>query len=368
MTLMSFALISSEFMPVALLTPIGAELGMTEGQTGQAIAFSGLFAVLTSLFSNSVFARTDRKTVVMFYTGVMVVSGLAVTFAPNAVAFMIGRALTGMAIGGFFSISTAIAARIASGDDLVRVLTWIQAGSALAAVLAQPVGSFLGGLIGWRGAFFTVVPIGILALVLQAMVLPSVPSTQAMPVSRTLGMLSKRRFAVGMIAMTLFFVGQFALSTYLRPYLEGVTHLGISSLSLTLFILGLSGLAGTLLVGHAIRRFQHGLLIGAPVGLVVISVALIGLGAHFMPVVLVLILWGFLTSPIPAVWGDWMTRVIPDDLEPGGAMFVALIQTAITCGAFVGGVLFDTFGWQAAFAFAGASFTASALVAARMQR
>jgi len=355
-------------MPVALLTPIGAELGMTEGQTGQAIAFSGLFAVLTSLFSNSVFARTDRRIVVMFYTGVMVVSGLAVTFAPNAVVFMIGRALIGMAIGGFFSISTAIAARIASGDDLVRFLTWIQAGSALAAVLAQPVGSFLGGMIGWRGAFFTVVPIGIVALFLQAKVLPKVPSAQAVPVSRTLGMLAKRRFAVGMMAMTMFFVGQFALSTYLRPYLEGVTHLGIGSLSLTLFILGLSGLAGTLLVGHAIRRFQHGLLIGAPVGLVVISVALIGLGEYFMPVALLLILWGFLTSPIPAVWGDWMTRVIPDDLEPGGAMFVALIQTAITCGAFVGGALFDTLGWQTTFAFAGAAFAASALVAACMQR
>ena len=45
-----------------------------------------------------------------------------------------------------------------------------------------------------------------------------------------------------------------------------------------------------------------------------------------------------------------MTRVIPDDLEPGGAMFLALIQTAITCGAFVGGLLFHGFGGQASFA------------------
>src|SRR5690606_12560639 len=64
LSLFAFVLVASEFMPVSLLTPIAGELGISEGQAGQAIAISGLFAVLTSLFGNSLLARLDRRTVV----------------------------------------------------------------------------------------------------------------------------------------------------------------------------------------------------------------------------------------------------------------------------------------------------------------
>lgn len=49
MSLCVFALIASEFMPVSLLTPMAADLQVSEGMVGQGIAISGLFAVLTNL-------------------------------------------------------------------------------------------------------------------------------------------------------------------------------------------------------------------------------------------------------------------------------------------------------------------------------
>mgnify|MGYP006169700865 CR=1 FL=1 len=41
MSLAAFVLVASEFMPVSLLTPIAADLHVTEGQAGQGIAVSG---------------------------------------------------------------------------------------------------------------------------------------------------------------------------------------------------------------------------------------------------------------------------------------------------------------------------------------
>ena len=63
MALCVAVLIASEFMPVSLLSPIAADLGITEGQTGQAISISGLFAVVTSLFVAGLTRRIDRKLV-----------------------------------------------------------------------------------------------------------------------------------------------------------------------------------------------------------------------------------------------------------------------------------------------------------------
>lgn len=349
LSFVTFVLIASEFMPVSLLTPIAAELGISEGQAGQAISVSGLFAVLTSLFGNSLLSSWDRRAAVVLYTAVLVVSGLAVTFAPNYLVFMVGRALIGISIGGFWSLSTAILARLTSGPDLPKALATLQGGTALASVVAAPLGSFLGGLIGWRGAFFIVVPIGLVGIAWQLLVLPKLPPTHDVSVGTMVALLRDRVFAMGMAATTLAFMGQFAASTYFRPFLENVTGLDVNGLSLVLLALGLAGLAGTAASGFILRKHLNATLVVLPAALAILSLALIALGSVPVPVAGLLILWGFFSNPIPVGWGTWMTRIIPNELEAGGGLQVALIQFAITVGAFSGGLLFDLGGWQSPF-------------------
>jgi predicted MFS family arabinose efflux permease len=364
MSLLTFVLIASEFLPVSLLTPIATDLAITEGQAGQAIAVSGFFAVITSLFGNSLLSRLDRRTVVLLYTGVQFLSGLAVTFAPNYLVFMIGRALVGVSIGGFWSLSTAILARLATAADLPKALAMLQGGTAFAAVIAAPLGSFLGGLVGWRGAFFIVVPIGLVGFIWQLVVLPSMAPGRHVSVGGMVGLMRTPIVAVGMAATALAFMGQFSLSTYLRPFLEAVTGLGVNVLSLVLLGLGLGGLAGTIGSGFLLRSHLKAALIVLPCVLAVLSVLLILLGHHAAATAALLILWGLFSTPIPVAWGTWMTRVIPRDLEAGGGLQVALVQVAITLGAFSGGLLFDVAGWWSSFALAAVLLTAATLLAA----
>ncbi|HWU19027.1 MAG TPA: MFS transporter [Devosia sp.] len=363
LSLLTFVLVASEFMPVSLLTPIAGELGITEGQAGQAISISGFFAVITSLFGNGLLRALDRRSLVFLYTGVLIVSGLAVTFAPNYLVFMIGRALIGVSIGGFWSLSTAILARIVAGEDLPKAIAMLQGGTAFASVIAAPLGSFLGGLIGWRGAFFIVVPIGLAALAWQFAVFPKMPARASGSAGRMFGLLRHRIFAIGMAATTLAFMGQFSLSTYLRPFLENVTGLEINALSMVLLGLGLAGLAGTSLVGFVLRSQLGAVLVGLPTILAIIALLLVAAGPFAMATAGLLILWGFFTTPIPVAWNTWMTRVIPDDLEAGGGLQVALIQFAITFGAAVGGLLFDASGWWSPFVLGAGLLAGSAVLA-----
>src|SRR3954468_7248362 len=152
LTLCVSTLIASEFMPVSLLTPIASGLHLTEGQAGQAIAVSGIFAVLTSLFISSATRGVDRRSLLLSLTGVMIASGLMVAFAPTYAVFMAGRALLGVVIGGFWSMSTATVMRLVPEKDVPRALALLNGGNALATTIAAPLGSFLGQFIGWRGA------------------------------------------------------------------------------------------------------------------------------------------------------------------------------------------------------------------------
>ncbi len=96
----------------------------------------------------------------------------------------------------------------------------LNAGNAIAATVSAPLGSYLGGIVGWRGAFFFVVPLALLALVWQWVAMPSLPPRGRPGRGNVFRLLGRAQVALGMTAILLLFMGQFALFTYLRPFLE----------------------------------------------------------------------------------------------------------------------------------------------------
>lgn len=366
LTLCVSALIASEFLPVSLLTPIASDLRITEGQAGQAIAISGAFAVITSLMIPRLIRDLDRRQVLLGLTGLMILSGLMVAFAPGPGFFMAGRALIGVVVGGFWSMSAATVMRLVPEAEVPRALNLLNGGNALATTIAAPLGAFLGQYIGWRGAFFLVVPLGAVTLAWQYLTLPALPATSSARPAGVLQVLSAPRVAIGMAAVAALFAGRFALFTYLRPFLEGVTRLGPATLSLFLLLIGLAGLVGSVLVGPLLRKGLWIVLIAPPAAMAVLALGLIGLGALPLLTAVLLALWGLISTPSSSAWWTWLSRTLPEDAEAGGGLMVAVIQLAITLGAGLGGLLVDASGYAAAFTvaafilFVSAALTASA--------
>ncbi|MEX5342795.1 MFS transporter [Pseudomonas sp. I2] len=363
MSLCVFALIASEFMPVSLLTPIAADLQVTEGMAGQGIAISGVFAVLTSLSISALAGGMNRKTLLLLLTGVMALSGAVVALAPNYLVYMVGRALIGVVIGGFWSLSAATAMRLVLPHQVPRALAIFNGGNALATVIAAPLGSYLGSIMGWRGAFFCLVPVAAIALVWQWVSLPAMQVPQRpSAASNVFTVLKNRAVALGMAACGAFFMGQFALFTYVRPFLEKVTQVGVSALSLILLVIGVAGFIGTLLIGSVLRRGLYGTLMVIPVVMAAIALTLIPLGGWAAAVVALLGLWGLIATSAPVGWWSWIAKVMPHNAEAGGGLMVAVIQLAIALGSTMGGVLFDASGYQSTFVVSAAVLLLAALL------
>jgi predicted MFS family arabinose efflux permease len=368
LSLAAFVLVASEFMPVSLLTPIAAELAVSEGQAGQAIAVSGAFAVLTSLCIAALAGRLDRKILLLGLTGLMVVSGTIASLAPNYPVFMLGRAMIGVAIGGFWSMSAATAMRLVPADAVPRALAILNGGNALATVVAAPLGSFLGGLVGWRMAFLAAVPVALAALAWQALSLPPMPAAEHAGSRNAFRLLRQPRVAWGMAAAGLFFMGQFCLFTYLRPFLEGVTGVDVPTLSLLLLAMGVAGFIGTSLIGGVLQRSLYGSLVAIPLLLAAMALALASFGSNLVLVAGLLGAWGLLATSAPVGWWSWLARALPQDAELGGGLMVAVVQLSITLGATTGGLLFDASGYRATFGLSAAMLVLAGLAAVRAAR
>lgn len=369
MTLCVFALIASEFMPVSLLTPIATDLRVSEGLAGYGIAISGAFAVLTSLSISVLAGSMNRKTLLLALTGLMAVSGAVVALAPNYLIYMVGRALIGVVIGGFWSMSAATAMRLVPPGQVPRALAIFNGGNALATVIAAPLGSYLGSIIGWRGAFFCLIPAAAMALVWQWVSLPAMTVERTTKGSANVFRLFKSRsVALGMAACGAFFMGQFALFTYVRPFLETVARVNVSTLSLILLGMGVAGFIGTVMIGTLLKRGLYRTLIILPVLMAAIALTLIPFGSSVAIVAILLALWGLLATAAPVGWWSWVAQAMPTDAEAGGGLMVAVIQLSIALGSTVGGALFDSSGYQSAFVASAAVLLFGAFLTFRTSR
>jgi predicted MFS family arabinose efflux permease len=349
MTLCVALLIASEFMPVSLLTPIAHDLGATEGMAGQAISISGLFAVVTSLLIATIASRFDRRHVLVTLTAFMSASLALIALAPNFTFLMVARALLGVSIGGFWSLSSATLMRLVPEHVLPKAVGVLYLGNAVATAVAAPIGSYLGGVIGWRGVFWALVPLTLLSLAWQWISLPAMPAQKAVPIGRVLALLGRRHVLSAMVAVMLTFGGAFATFTYLRPFLETYTHASLTQLSMLLLGLGAAGFLGTYGATALVGRHLNAMLRALPLTLSGVTLAMLAAGHLVWAVAVAMVAWGTVNSAIPVAWFSWLTVGVKDEPEAAGGLMVAGIQLAIMLGAAFGGLLLDHFSVAATF-------------------
>ena len=343
-----FLLITSEFMPVSLLTPIAKDLAISEGMAGQGLTISGICAVIISLILPTIIGNIDRKILLLTMTAMMAFSGLIIAQATNYPVYILGRALIGLVIGGFWSMSAAIAIRLVPQDKIAQALAIFNSGNALATTISAPLGSYMSALIGWRWAFFSLAPIAFVILAWQWISLPKMPINKDNPVTKiTLSQILNPVVIMGLMACGLFFMGQFTLFTYIRPFLEKVTQVNVNTLSFILLIIGISGFIGTLVINKILQYDLYVLLITIPLIMAIIAIMLIGIGHYPIYTTILLAIWGFVATAAPVGWWVWVAKTFPNNAETGGGFMVAIIQFSIAFGSIIGGIAFDDIHWQA---------------------
>ncbi|WP_082684462.1 MFS transporter [Aureimonas ureilytica] len=339
-----FGLVTSEFLPVSLLTPMAADLGVSHGAVGQAItatavvaAFAGPLLVLSS-------GRLDRRSIVFALMALLIASSVMAAFATGITMLLLARGLLGFALGGFWAMMTALALRLVPSAQVPRAISIIIMGVSLATVFAAPLGSALGELWGWRATFLAASGIGAAALLFQLVTLPSLPSSAAPSLSDFRTALSHRAVAVGLVTVVIVVSGHFAGFTFIRPFLEEVPRLGVSTISLTLLAFGIGGFLGNVAGGAIAERSPAWAVASASLLIGVTALVLVLQGAVPTVAMAATAVWGFAFGGFPVSASIWNARAAPALAESSGALLSSAFQVAIASGAIVGGLLVDRFG------------------------
>ena len=331
-------LVASEFLPASVLPALAADVGVSEGTAGLAVAATAIAGALTAPSIAVLLPRADRRTVLLALLAAAALSNLAVAVAPSFAVLLVGRLLLGVALAGFWSFAFGAGTHAVPGRNHV-VSTALSFGVSIATVLGVPLGSLVGDAVGWRTAFGGAAVLCALSAVALAMALPSVPAHPTAGRRMLREALRNKRLMVGIACVVLVAFGNFAAYPYIRIAIDRVAP---DAALWMLVAWGVGGIAGPILAGALSNRLRQ-LTAAAPIALG--AALLLTATASSVPALTVaMVLWGLTFNMVPVATQLWVTRVERERVESAISLQVTAFQIAITAGAALGGTLLDGHG------------------------
>ena len=350
MMLMSFLLVTAEFLPTGVLTEMAAGLGVSPGQAGQTVTVTALVGLVVAPTVGLVFPRLDRRSLLAWMAVAAAVSNLVVAIAPNLVIVLLARFFLGAAISAFWAMSITVAARIAGPDRLGRAVMFSSAGASLATVAGVPIGVMLSTMLDWRVVFALAgVVTGLLAIAMRVL-LPSVPPAPASSFAILADTARRPGITLGLVGHVLVVLGHFLAYTYIRLALERMqvgeeaASVDAGTVVLLLALFGAGGLIGNIVIGMVVDRSFAFFAVLTPLVIAASVAAMLLLSGSVAAIAVVAFVWGFFFASWLIVVNTWIGHRMPDRLEAGGSLVVVGFQGAIAIAAALGGFLVDNVG------------------------
>lgn len=172
----AFIFNTTEFIPVALLSDIGATFAMPVADTGLMMTVYAWTVSLMSLPFMLMTAKWERRRLLIVLFAVFIVGHILTVLAWRFEVLLLARIVVALAHSVFWAITAALVMRVAPKGKEQLALSWLSMGSSLAMILGLPLGRILGQMLGWRSTFVVIAIMALIILFLLWKLLPKLPS------------------------------------------------------------------------------------------------------------------------------------------------------------------------------------------------
>ncbi|MEO3800128.1 MFS transporter [Nonomuraea sp. B1E8] len=338
-----FAIVTSEILPIGLLTAIGADFGISDGTTGLTMTLPGIVAAVAAPTVTLTTARLDRRVMLCVLMAVLAVADVLAAVATSYWVMLISRVLVGLTIGGFWSIGAGLAGRLMPPHAVGTATAVIFSAVPLGSVLGVPASTFIGNLAGWRTAFLVLAALAVLVLAALMVLLPPLPAHQVTNPRVLLDLLRTRGAAIALLATFLIVLAHFGTYTYVTPFLQDVTGLPPAAVSAVLLAYGIAGIAGNFLAGKAIATRLRAAFVTCGCLIAATTLLLPSVGGTTAGAVVLLVIWGLAYGGVPVCSQASFLTAAPHVPEAATVVFTSSFQATFALGAFLGGRVVDSF-------------------------
>jgi multidrug resistance protein len=363
----AFIFVTTEFMPVGLLTDIANDLHQTESFTGLIMTVYAWMVAVLSLPMTVFTARINRRRLVLILLAVFTVANLLAGFATTFGLLMLARIGVAIAHSVFWSITTPLVTRIAPAGKEIQALGMITVGTALANILGIPLGTLLGHLLGWRASFIAIALFAVLVSAVIFFLLPETPSENAGSFRSLPSLFRRRPLVLVYVLVLLTITGYFAAYTYISPFLQKVGGLNGNQIVLILLFGGASGILGSFIAGRYLEQRTKIVVTCSLFAIAICEFGMVLASPSLIGMIVLNVIWGSALTIAILAFQNVVLKVAADAADVAVSLFSGIFNVGIGGGALIGSVISRYYGLSA-IGYVGAVFIVfSALLSRKLE-
>ena len=345
MMLGTFGVLSTEMGVVGILPQIAEYFNVNITQAGLFVSLFALTIAICGIFMPLVFSKFDRKKSFILVLAIFTIFSTIGAFVTDFNIALICRIIPAIFHPIYCGLALTVAAEIVEPEKAQDAVSKVIMGVSAGMIIGVPITTFVATNFGYQYAMIWFSIVTFIALIATIIFFPSLPGKEQ-SYGGQVSVAKTGIFIISTLGVIFLNAGMYTSYSYISEFLNAITNIFGSELSLVLFIYGIASIAGNWIGAKLLNSNVNRTVLSFPIIFSILLLGVFTFGFMKIPTIILIALWGLLAGIGNDISQYWMVSAAPEAPEFANGIFLSMGNVGVTIGTTIAGAVVLSMGVQ----------------------